>query len=268
VHHVHLPQTDSTNTAAAEAAASWQTDSAAMPEPILVTADRQTAGRGRCGRTWHSPPGGLYLSVAYPWPADHPDQAEQAPLAAALAVRDAILDTTTLDDHRLSIKWPNDLLLDDGKLAGLLCERDLLVEPSGSPWSPLIVGVGINMDAAPTGPCRYRPAALGLCIDDLPDRSELATRCADRLTDRLLRLTRHGWSDDDTGQLDAALAWRDEIVTFEHDHQAITGRLLGVDPHGRLRISLAQDHVLHLNSGEVHQLASARASPAEPCTHH
>jgi BirA family biotin operon repressor/biotin-[acetyl-CoA-carboxylase] ligase len=106
----------------------------------LVLADAQTAGRGRRGRTWHSPPGvNLYCSVILRF---HPSQAGYLtliPQASALAVADAIADQTRL---QCRLKWPNDVMIGDRKVAGILCES-----AGGQPGSIVVVGIGINANS-------------------------------------------------------------------------------------------------------------------------
>lgn len=100
----------------------------------VVVAEKQVAGKGRFGRSWASPRGGLYLSIVLPW------ELEQLPLlsmAASLAVAEA-LDTWGLP---ISVKWPNDVLVGDAKVAGILVEG--LVRPEGY-WA--VVGIGVNSD--------------------------------------------------------------------------------------------------------------------------
>src|SRR6516225_5094673 len=79
--------------------------------PLWVTAQRQTAGRGRRGRTWVSQPGNLYATLLLAAPA-LPQYSPQLSLLAALAVHDALIHVVPGLERRLAIKWPNDLLLD------------------------------------------------------------------------------------------------------------------------------------------------------------
>jgi BirA family biotin operon repressor/biotin-[acetyl-CoA-carboxylase] ligase len=104
--------------------------------PVFVLADRQTAGRGRLGRGWSSPLGGIYLSLL--WPEKAPaEQASSLPLVVALAVMAACQPLTC---QPLAIKWPNDVLVANGaerrKLSGVLVEME-----QGHP----IIGVGVNV---------------------------------------------------------------------------------------------------------------------------
>jgi len=124
----HLKETTSTN----DAARQWTREGA--PDGATVVADHQTAGRGRLGRSWHSPPGvNLYLSQIHRGPFDQPTL---LPLLGALATREAVQKHLP-PDLTAAIKWPNDILVDKYKLAGILCELADEV---------IIIGIGININ--------------------------------------------------------------------------------------------------------------------------
>lgn len=125
--------TGSTNDDAREAAA------AGAPHGAVFLADAQTAGRGRLGRRWHSPPGAsLYVSILLRPNAIARDLA-MLPLAAGLAVAESIDAVAPSLDAR--IKWPNDVLLGDAKVAGVLVEGAL----RGDRFQHVVVGIGLNV---------------------------------------------------------------------------------------------------------------------------
>jgi BirA family transcriptional regulator, biotin operon repressor / biotin---[acetyl-CoA-carboxylase] ligase len=132
VPHRHFRRTDSTNTRARELAA------AGAPGGTVVTADEQTAGRGRQGRTWTAPPGKalLYSAILRPFEERH----SLAPLAAALAVCETA--EALRPDIECRIKWPNDVWIEGRKLAGILVETRAQEQ-----WA--VVGVGLNLSIAP-----------------------------------------------------------------------------------------------------------------------
>jgi BirA family biotin operon repressor/biotin-[acetyl-CoA-carboxylase] ligase len=113
---------------------------AGAPEGALVIAKRQTQGRGRLGRIWTSPPGGLYLSLLLR-PSD--DMLKRAPISllAALAASEAL---DAAGRVATAIKWPNDVLLQGKKIAGILAE---LTKEKGE--TTLVLGVGLNVDTDP-----------------------------------------------------------------------------------------------------------------------
>lgn len=110
--------------------------------PVWLWADTQTAGRGRSGREWESPPGNLYATLLMPVGPD-PAAAALRSFVACLAVADT-LDALVGNPARISLKWPNDALLDGCKIAGVLLESGVV---SGARW--LSVGIGINLAHAP-----------------------------------------------------------------------------------------------------------------------
>lgn len=144
-------QATSTNDLARAAAADI---GPALAAGSVFLAERQTAGRGRFGRRWASPPGGLYLSLlvaAPPGEGNAPAAARFSllPLAAGLAAAEAVEHTVGL---RPELRWPNDLDLDGGKIGGVLLETGLPAPPPSrggaddAPAPPLaIVGFGINL---------------------------------------------------------------------------------------------------------------------------
>src|SRR5262245_66321610 len=91
--------------------------------PLWVTAERQSAGRGRRGRAWISPPGNLYASLLLTGPAAA-ERWPQLSFVAALATHDAVVEVAADLKPRLAIKWPNDLLLAGANFAGILIEGE------------------------------------------------------------------------------------------------------------------------------------------------
>jgi BirA family biotin operon repressor/biotin-[acetyl-CoA-carboxylase] ligase len=158
---LHLPETTSTN----DAAKKWAKEGA--PDGAVVIADHQTAGRGRLGRSWHSPPGvNLYLSRIYRASFD------LLPLQGALATREAI-QTHLPSDLTAAIKWPNDILVDEYKVAGILCE---LFEDAA------VIGIGINVNVTEFPQDLRRPASsLRMLTGAEQDRDALLKTVLDRL---------------------------------------------------------------------------------------
>lgn len=127
-------ETLSTNSAAAKLARDG------APHGTLVVAEHQTAGRGRLGRQWHSPAAGnLYCSLLLR-ELPTPNRVSWIPLVAAVAVASAIDQVTGL---RTALKWPNDMLVAERKIGGILCESTGL----GTSAAVLVVGIGLNVNA-------------------------------------------------------------------------------------------------------------------------
>jgi BirA family transcriptional regulator, biotin operon repressor / biotin---[acetyl-CoA-carboxylase] ligase len=128
---------------------------AGEPGGLAVLAHRQTAGRGRDGRAWTSPAGNLHLSVLLR-PEAPAREAPRFALLAAVALAEA-LEPHVPPGAELRLKWPNDLLLDGAKLAGVLCES--ATRPDGG-LDFLVIGCGANLAVAPDVPGRAT-ASLG-----------------------------------------------------------------------------------------------------------
>jgi BirA family biotin operon repressor/biotin-[acetyl-CoA-carboxylase] ligase len=150
-----LEETDSTNTRLLEEAR------AGAPEGRVLAADHQTAGRGRMGRRWEAPPGSALLVSVLVRPALPLGRAHLVTMAAGLAASDAC---EALAGVRPGLKWPNDLVVDDAKLAGLLAES--VVE--GDALRALVVGMGLNVTAAPAEGATCLAGAAGRTVERTP----------------------------------------------------------------------------------------------------
>jgi BirA family transcriptional regulator, biotin operon repressor / biotin---[acetyl-CoA-carboxylase] ligase len=132
---IHLAEVDSTM---AEAARQAET----IARPTWVLADHQTAARGRQGRTWLQPPGNLAATLVFkPWAT--PQEAAKRSFLAANALYQAL--AMAAPGAGLSLKWPNDVLLNGGKVAGILLES----RGAGQIVDWLSIGFGVNLAAAP-----------------------------------------------------------------------------------------------------------------------
>lgn len=131
-----LPTVDSTNAQAARLAAT-------LTGPCWILAGEQTGGRGRRGRAWASPPGNFHATLVLK-PQEPAAIVALRSFAAALALRDALASLTDLPAI-FTLKWPNDVLCNGGKLAGILLES----AGQGDRVSHLAIGIGVNLIAAP-----------------------------------------------------------------------------------------------------------------------
>ena len=177
------------------------------PHGTVVLADEQTAGRGRDGRTWQSPVGGVWLGVLL-----RPSRAE----LGAVSLRIGLVVADVVDElarrPAAQLKWPNDVLCDDRKLAGILCEGRW----QGDALQWLAVGVGINV--ANEIPSAVRATAVALA-EIVPGVRRIDV--LDRLVPALPQVTTH--SGVLTESESAAFAARDWL----------RGRLLRAPVYGR-----------------------------------
>jgi biotin-[acetyl-CoA-carboxylase] ligase BirA-like protein len=132
---IRLQSVDSTNEEA------FRLHAAGEAAPFFVTADAQANGRGRSGRTWHSPKGNLYLSCLLDNPASG-EKLSQIGFVAGVALIDALI--ATAHSKCFHLKWPNDVIVDGAKLAGLLLETR-----QQKNTQVVVIGWGVNISEAP-----------------------------------------------------------------------------------------------------------------------
>jgi BirA family biotin operon repressor/biotin-[acetyl-CoA-carboxylase] ligase len=225
---VHLDVTDSTN----ERAKQLALEGAA--HGTLVTADEQTAGRGRQGRQWLAPPGkALLMSLVL---RDLGAAQSYLPLAAALAVCDAAEESAPV---RCAIKWPNDVWIDGKKLAGILVEG----RPQDG-WA--VLGIGLNVATTEDEfPDELRGIATSLAAASGADTSS-----TEDVLESLLRALEARLADD-PGQIVAAWRTRDALRGQTVRWQGGEGKATGIDDSGALLVETPSGRVT-LDAGEVH----------------
>jgi BirA family biotin operon repressor/biotin-[acetyl-CoA-carboxylase] ligase len=196
-------------------------------EGLVAVADEQTAGRGRLGRTWVAPPGSALLVSVLLRPQLPVDRLHLVTLAAALAATEAV---STLAGVDARVKWPNDVVLDDRKLAGILAEAD----GAGA----VVVGMGLNVRADGLAP-EVRDTAIACEVD----RRELLVAWLRRLHARLDAL------DECVPDATARSATLGRRVRVELAHETFDGIADALTPEGYLivdgRVVSAGD-VVHL----------------------
>jgi BirA family biotin operon repressor/biotin-[acetyl-CoA-carboxylase] ligase len=166
--HRHFVECGSTN----DEAAAWARRSA--PEGAVVTADAQTKGRGRLGRTWHSPAReSLYFSLIVR-PRLAPHRLPPLTLIAAIAVAETIED----EGRIVELKWPNDLLIDGCKVAGILTEMSC----RGAQAEQVIIGIGVNLNVCTFPPeLEKRATSLFQATGHAVDRARFTARLCHHL---------------------------------------------------------------------------------------
>lgn len=192
---------------------------------IVICADEQTAGRGRQARQWYSPPGNLYLSILLRPQAPVSRLAELG-FVTALAVADTA-DALLPPQRRASLKWPNDVLVADAKVAGILMEQ-----VDGA----LVVGIGLNLLHAPPN-ASYRVTTLAAC-GGLATVDGARTTLLESLAKRLAGWERHGFIAVRSAWLERAHPIGASLrVTIEG--RALTGHFAGLDRDGALLLDAA-----------------------------
>ena len=225
----HYEVIDSTNSEARRLA------NAHADQRLVVTADRQSAGRGRHGRVWQSPPGGAWMSIV--WPVEkEPRFYAPISLVTAVAVRRALRDVACPDPADLRIKWPNDVLLAGRKVAGILCEQ---YPASASRPGVLIVGIGVNVSFDPGlvgDDLRHPATTLATALGRDFAVTETIAAVTDRTSRAIETFEREGLSPAVLDELQAHLAYVGTVQTWTSPRGTIRGRILGIDPAGRLRL--------------------------------
>ncbi|MEA2992159.1 MAG: BirA family transcriptional regulator [Alphaproteobacteria bacterium] len=212
--------------------------------PLWVTAARQTAGRGRRGNTWISEPGNLYASLLLTNPLSSP-RVSELPFVVALAVHDAVLDMAPTLNSRVAVKWPNDLLVDSAKFAGILIETE---------DAAAVLGIGIN--------CVHHPAGTSYPATDLAaagvmvSPEQLFLRLSKTMFDRLDQ-----WQGG-AGFGSIRADWLTRAIGVGTDirvrlpHRELAGHFQALDESGRLVLRLPDGSVEAVSAGEVFAIAA------------
>ncbi|MBE6693686.1 MAG: biotin--[acetyl-CoA-carboxylase] ligase [Ruminococcaceae bacterium] len=239
IRHIHFDSIDSTNAEARRLIADGK-----ISTPVLITADTQTAGRGRMGRSFYSPDGtGLYMSFVFP----APDLVRISGLitpAAAVAAHQAILHLTGITTQ---IKWVNDLYFEGKKICGILCES---VQASGACY--VIVGIGINLTTRGFPDGLRAPAGSLLSEDRTPPpdlTNTLALDISRRLTEDIrsdfARATEHLAIYREHSFLDG------KRVNCTVGERTFDGTALGIGDDFSLSVLTDSGEAVNISSGEA-----------------
>jgi BirA family biotin operon repressor/biotin-[acetyl-CoA-carboxylase] ligase len=237
-----LDECGSTNTEVKERAAHG------APQGLLVTADRQTQGRGRMQRPWHSPPGrNLYTSLLLR-PEVAPSRVPQLSILAGLALAEAVEECAP--DIPLRIKWPNDLWIGSRKVCGILCE----MEAEMAAVHFVVVGVGLNVNLTEEDfPPELRDVGTSLRVACGREIARVPLLAA--FLNRFEELFDHWLEADD---LSPFLADYDRLalltgrqVRIEQPRGTLAGRVVGLSPLGELLLDTPQGTV-RVHSGDAH----------------
>jgi BirA family biotin operon repressor/biotin-[acetyl-CoA-carboxylase] ligase len=233
---VALDSVDSTNLEAARRAR------AGAPEGTLIWAREQTSGRGRRGRRWASPGGNLYFSLLLR-PQARPAEAAQVGFVAAVALAETLVGCLP-SERRISCKWPNDLLVDGAKIAGILLEAEAL----GAEPAALVLGMGVNLASHPEGlayPATSIAAAGGRIAGEA-----LLEALALRLEHWYALWRGAGFAPVRGRWIDFA-AGLGGPVEVRLDGATLKGRFAALDPSGALELELAEGGRRLVTAGDV-----------------
>ena len=221
-----MPECHSTNSLALELC-----QQSAVPEGTLVITNRQTSGRGQRGNTWESRPGmNLTFSVILKPTFLAVNNQFLLSIATSLAIFDYLSETCEASIH---IKWPNDILVNEFKICGILIENQLM----GEQFSNVIIGIGLNVNQKEFS----SPSATSLSriTNNDYDLQNVLEGLLSHLEARYLQL-REGKGKALEEDYVRHLYRLNELHTFRSGDELFQGEITGVDAYGRLRV-LTQD---------------------------
>jgi len=239
-----VPSTGSTNADLLARALAGQ----GQPEGVLLAAEEQTAGRGRIGRTWTSPPYAALTFSLLLHPAVPPARRGWLPLLTGVAVAAAVTEVTGLETR---LKWPNDVLAGQGKLAGILAE---------AAGDAVVVGIGLNVSTEPAelpgpGPGALPATSLRAAGAAALNRENLLLAILARFERWYLAWRQAGGDPDRSGlraeytRLSATIGRpvRAELP----GGQALSGLAVGVDSDGRLLVRVSPGSEVAVAAADV-----------------
>lgn len=213
-----------------------------LSAPLLLVAEHQTAGRGRAGRSWlSSPEGSLTFSLAWRF-----DGGPQVLSGLPLAIGVALAETLSTLGQQVTLKWPNDLLKDGDKLAGILVETQSA--PGGGIWA--VIGIGLNLLMPDEMEARLGRSAAGVPWLARMERDVLLAALLDGLAAALRTFAERGFAAF-AARWNRHHGWQGETVVLLDDgvvrHE---GRAAGVDDSGRLLLDTIEGRIAIL-AGDV-----------------
>jgi BirA family biotin operon repressor/biotin-[acetyl-CoA-carboxylase] ligase len=223
-------------------------------EGLLLVAGEQTAGRGRHGTSWSSPPGGVYMSYV-PLARSVPGRPTDLSPLAALAVADtveALMARAGLTEPKALLKWPNDVLVGDGKVAGILVQ-------SGT-GPPAVIGIGLNVN---TGVQLDEPASeeewsVGpRSLRDITGSPMPLVPVLVELVGHLIERVETGLGPDAIGEYRARCHTLGRRVTFTDGSERLEGTAVDISPDGGgLLVRIEGGELRQVTSGEVRHVRS------------
>ncbi len=225
--------------------------------PLWVTAAQQTAGRGRRGRPFVSERGNLYASLLLTDPAPA-DRAAELSFVAALALHDAVCELASMLAPRIRFKWPNDMICDGAKFAGILVEGE---STSGRPLAA-VVGIGVN--------CACHPAGTAYPATDLAAAgASVSPTALFRALSRGMPLRLAEW-DRGRGFATIRTAWLAramglaEVIRVSLPERELQGRFESLDRAGRLLLRRDDGTLEAITAGDIFPVAAEGSGAATP----
>ena len=243
---VHYDETDSTNNRAAAAA------EAGEPSGTLFTADLQTAGKGRRGRSWVAAKGASIAMSLLLRPSFEAQKASQMTLLSAMAVTEsvqrALAQACGEYAPECQIKWPNDVLIRDKKICGILTEMHS--KPDGSYY--VVIGIGMNVNLTEFAPeLQDKATSLLLETGKKFDRDMLIRYFGESFWHFYTSYETKGDLSEITDDYDRMLVSRNRRVRIEGTEAKMIGTALGINKDGELLVKTDDGQITAVRSGEV-----------------
>jgi BirA family biotin operon repressor/biotin-[acetyl-CoA-carboxylase] ligase len=212
-----------------------------LPHGTLILADEQTRGRGRLDRRWVSKKGaGLWMSLLL-----RPSNPLES--LGAFSVMGALAVVEYLKAHAAQawIKWPNDVIVDGGKVCGVLVEAGW----RGNAIDYIVLGMGVNVhpESVPDADLDFPATCIDHVLGKRVDREEMALELIDNLGGSYAQIG----SSTLLEAWESNLAYRGEQVILQAGDQQLTGRLDGIAADGRLKLSVDTGETLWLHAGDL-----------------
>ncbi len=220
------------------------------PHGTTVVADRQTAGRGRRGRSWESPAGRSIYFTSIVRPAFVPDKASMITLVMALSVAEAIQEVTGLPT---GIKWPNDIVVNGKKVVGILTEMSMTPEMNEIQFLVAGVGVNVNQESLEEFPEELRGTATSLKIESGRqfDRAALLAEILARFEESYETFERTGDLSGLRARYESRLVGRNAVVRVLDPAGEYTGISRGITETGELIVEKESGERTLVYAGEV-----------------
>lgn len=213
------------------------------PEGTVVVAEEQTAGRGRRGRSWYSPPGGLWFSLVLRPPVP-PAEVNSLPLLLSLAVARGIEASIKILP---GLKWPNDLLLEGRKIGGILTETSAEAEQVHY----AVAGIGLNVNIASFAPDIEKTAtSLKTYTGSEICRARLLSKILIAIENLYRRWCREGFEPFRAMYKDRLYGLGKQVAAISSG-QILSGVASDVDADGRLLLTLPGGSQVRLSVGEI-----------------
>lgn len=232
-------ETESTNTDLLKRASK-------LAHPTVLIALKQTAGRGRHGKAWYSEQNGS-LTFSLAWHFSSPVQQLSG---LSLAVGASLAQTLHHIGMKITLKWPNDILREGKKLAGILIElpAEANRQVSGGIW--VIIGIGINLVVSDEMEAQIdQPAAEALWLSKM-DRNKLMAKLLNGLTKTLTEFDQNGLAPFINTWNEFHSFSGEKVTIFENGQAQHTGKVIGIDEYGRLILENNGNRVL-ISAGDV-----------------